>query len=152
MDSLGINDVNTLRRELVGRFRNCANSRLVVRICCVLCVASGCGCRDAAQRFGVSKRAVELWVRRYSRQGMAGLREKSRVVLGARKLSIRQWKNIENDLFRSPAEFGYSGAAQWSGTTLSDRLSRTYGVSLSARQCRRMLRDLRQRHQSMRKN
>lgn len=145
MRALRVIHAEPLRQELARELRHCRQARRAVRICSLLLVASGRSCVEAARSLGISARAVELWVHRYAAHGLAGLEEHPRTACGARKLSIRQWRSLARDVMRAPGEFGYQGVRDWSGTTLRHRLYQTYGVSLSARQCRRVLRLLRYR-------
>lgn len=145
MHALEILCAEPLRSELLVAVRHCKEARRTVRICSLLYVASGKTCADAGRCLGVSSRAVELWVHRYLRDGIVGLEERPRVVGGTRKLSARQWHDLAREILQPPMTFGYRGTERWSGAILSHRLARTYGVILSARQCRRVLNRLKLR-------
>lgn len=145
MHALEILCAEPLRSELLVAVRHCKEARRTVRICSLLYVASGKTCAEAGRCFGVSPRAVELWVHRYLRDGIVGIEERPRTTGGTRKLSARQWHDLEREILQPPATFGYRGMDRWSGTILSHRLARSYGVLLSARQCRRMLNGLKRR-------
>lgn len=143
MKSLDIPDVGALHAALARSLRHCKEARHVVRVCSLLYVAGGRSCREVGLCLGISTRAVELWVHRYLERGVDGLEEGRRVVYGARKLSTLQWRGVQHDVTQPPLESGFGRAKNWSGKMLSERLARTYGVCLSARQCRRILQRLR---------
>jgi transposase len=89
---------------------------------------------------GDAVRTVQYWVKRFEKDGLAGLSEGERS--GRPKaLTERQIEKIGQSLRRSPEDAGISGNL-WDGKTLSAHIKKSYGVSLGVRQCQRMFRQL----------
>lgn len=127
-------DVPQLRRAILSS----PEGRRAYRLHAVLLVGRGLSCRRAAALIGASPRAVSYWVRRYRDKSVAGLEEKPH--LGRRpRLSARELAELPALLSAPPpAQDAVSG--RWTGAALRRHLQRARGVSLSVRQCQRLLR------------
>jgi len=106
----------------------------------VLLVAQGMTCPEVAQLLGDAPRSIEYWVRRFEKEGLAGLLEGERSGR-PRRLSEKQLESVDRILRRPPREAGLSGNL-WDGKTLSRWLERNYHLTLGVRQCQRIFRQL----------
>lgn len=138
MKALTISDASTVVLGLQDEIRRSEESRYDHRLHGVLLVAQGYSCREVARLLGDAPRTIEYWVHRFEDRGLSGLREGVRAGRPAR-LSAEQQQAAQAALRRRPADFGLSGNL-WDGKTLAAYLAQQFGVSLSARQCRRFFR------------
>lgn len=126
---------------LQDEIRRSDESRYDHRLHGVLLVAQGLSCREAAGILGDSPRSVENWAHRFEKSGFAGLTEGERAGRPSR-LSPAQLAKVETALRQTPQEAGLAGGGVWDGKTLSSYLKNNLGVSLKARQCQRLFRQL----------
>jgi transposase len=91
-----------------------------------------------AQLLGVSTRTVENWVRRFMREGLAGLREVKRPGRPNRLTEV-QLAEVHAALLSLPQRVGLDGDA-WDGKTLADWIAVRTGARLGVRQCQRLIR------------
>lgn len=97
-------------------------------------------CPAVAKLLGDSVRTVQYWVKRFDKEGLGGLTEGER--LGRpRALNNKQMKEIEKALRQQPQDVGMDGNI-WDGKMLSAHIKKSYRVTLGARQCQRMFRQL----------
>lgn len=108
------------------------------RLHCVLLVASGMSCEQTAGLFGDSPRTLSNWVRRFDRQGLAGLAEGNHSGRPSR-LSAEQLEEVRGLVRQAPADVAVD-ANLWDGKSLSACLEKRYGVRMSVRQCQRLFR------------
>jgi transposase len=104
----------------------------------VLLVAQGMTCPDVAHLLGDAPRTVEYWVRRYERDGLAGLKEGERSGRPGR-LDAEQIREVNRVLRAKPSDAGMR-VNLWDGKTLSAWLDKKYGIQLGVRQCQRLFR------------
>jgi len=97
-------------------------------------------CPEVGRLLGDAPRSVEYWVRRFEKEGLAGLLEGERPGR-PRRLSEKQMEAVDRILRRSPREAGLSGNI-WDGKTLSAWLEQKYDLHLGVRQCQRIFRQL----------
>ena len=103
-------------------------------------MAQGMTCPEVGRLLGDAPRSVEYWVRRFEKEGLAGLLEGERPGR-PRRLSEKQMEAVDRILRRSPREAGLSGNI-WDGKTLSAWLEQKYDLHLGVRQCQRIFRQL----------
>ena len=103
-------------------------------------MAQGMTCPDVARLLGDAPRSLEYWVRRFEKEGLAGLLEGERPGR-PRRLSEKQREAVDRILRRPPREAGLSGNI-WDGKTLSAWLEQKYHLRLGVRQCQRIFRQL----------
>jgi transposase len=108
------------------------------RLHCVLLVSTGMSCEKVAGFFGDSPRTLVNWVRRFERQGLAGLAEGNHSGRPAR-LSAEQLEEVRA-LVRQPPSAAGLDAGLWDGKSLSACLAQRYGVPMGVRQCQRLFR------------
>ncbi|MEI6078444.1 MAG: helix-turn-helix domain-containing protein [Verrucomicrobiota bacterium] len=114
------------------------------RLHCVSLVASGIPCEQVALYFGDSPRSVVNWVRRFDRQGLAGLAEGNHSGRPGR-LSAEQLEAVRAMIRRPPTAANLK-ANLWDGKTLARCLQEQYQVQLGVRQCQRLFRHLNMRY------
>lgn len=139
MQRLRVSNSLQLGQALNEALRHSASARFITRVECLLWVAGGCSCHEVGKRVGISPRAVELWVHRYKREGVGGLKDHRRGARGALKLTGPQFRHLENDVRQSPAAVGYADK-RWNGRLVAEHLRFRYGVILSVRHGQRLLR------------
>jgi len=137
MDSVA---TEALLKVLKAACEDSAEARFLHRLHCVSLVAQGRSAQEVAQWHADDPSSVARWVRRYEETGIEGLREGQRSgrpgKLGSEDLVV-----LAEDLRKPPAAFGYRRPA-WNGNLLATHLEERYGISLSVRQCQRLLRQL----------
>lgn len=102
----------------------------------VLLVASGLSCEQVAKCFGDSPRTIANWVRRFERQGLAGLAEGNHSGRPTR-LSAEQLAEI-HALVREPPTAAGLEFKLWDGRSLAACVQQRFGIPLSVRQCQRL--------------
>ena len=107
--------------------------RLLHRLHSVVLVLSGRSANEVAGIYGDSPRAVAYWVSRFNDEGMAGLEEDQRPGRPS-KLNKQQMKKLQAFVDRAK-----QGSKLINAKTLADFISSECGVSLTARQCWRIL-------------
>jgi transposase len=125
---------------LQEEIRRSDESRYDHRLHGVLLVAQGMTCPAVARLLGDAPRSVEYWVRRFEKEGLAGLVEGERPGR-PRRLSAKQMAGVDRILRRPPEDAGFSGHI-WDGKTLSAWLEQKYHLRLGVRQCQRIFRHL----------
>ena len=87
---------------------------------------------------GKHPRTIERWVHALDLHGIEGLRDRH---AGGRpaKLAGEPAQRLALDLQKPPDASGYP-KTEWSGKLLTQHLAVNYGITLSSRQCQRMLR------------
>jgi transposase len=140
MQRLTITDASSIALALQDEIRRSEESRYDHRLHGVLLVAQGMSCRQVAGLLGDAPRSVENWVRRFEKNGLAGLQEGDRSGRPQR-LSTEQLAKINVVLRETPRAAGLSQNL-WDGKALSAWIVREYGISLGVRQCQRMFRRL----------
>jgi transposase len=107
-------------------------------------VAAGIPCEQVALYFGDSPRSVVNWVRRFDRQGLAGLAEGNHSGRPGR-LSAEQMEEVRAMIRQSPTQASLQ-ANLWDGKTLARCLQERYQVQLGVRQCQRLFHQLNMRY------
>lgn len=137
MRLLKIQNPEAVALALNDEIRRSEQSRYDHRLHAVLLIARGLSAPQAAAWLGDSPRAVELWVHRFIKKGLAGLHEERRPGRPSR-LNSKQLNMVKAALRATPAEVGLN-AHLWTANTLSTYLH-SLGVDLKPRQCRNLLR------------
>ena len=97
-------------------------------------------CREVAQLLGDSPRAVQYWVNRFERDGLAGMAEGERPGR-PRALGERELAEINRVLRQTPKAAGL-GENLWDGKSLSAFIEKQFHVELGVRQCQRLFRQM----------
>ena len=140
MKPLTISDAQTMVLGLQDEIRRSHESRYDHRLHGVLLVGQGLTCPEVGRLLGDSPRMVEYWVRRFERDGLAGLVEGERSGR-PRRLSETQLAEIGTALREPPDKVGFP-TNLWDGKTLSVYIERQFGVRIGVRQSQRMFRHL----------
>ncbi len=111
--------------------------RYLHRIHVVSLVANGCNCHDVAMWYELTTRTVERWVHQYENTGCNGLRGDQNPGR-PHKLSEIELESIGRDIGRSPSDLGYKGE-RWKGSVLAVHVQEFFDISLSERQCQRLI-------------
>jgi transposase len=138
MRKLKINNPEAEILTLQNEIRRSEESRYDHRLHGVLMVAQGLSAPEAGSLLGDAPRTVELWIHRFQKEGISGLREIKRPGRPSR-LNQQQMAEIQNTVCTfSPSELGLD-ADLWNSNTLSMYLH-SLGVDIKPRQCRNLLR------------
>ncbi len=113
-------------------------SRYDHRLHALLLVAQGMRCSIAARYLGDATRTIQYWIRLYENLGFKGMEESDRTGRPGR-LSPQFLEVIAEALGKSPQEFGLS-SQNWNGQVLAEFIKNRCQISLSIRQCQRLLR------------
>jgi len=117
----------------------CAKSprdRLLHRLHGVALVFHGLSASEVARMYGDSPRAVSYWVKRFKERGLKGLEEDSRPGRPS-KLNPSQWEKLQAFLNQARAR-----SRPVNAETLSAYILNEFDVSLTVRQCWRILKRL----------
>ena len=140
MKPLTISGAETIVLALQDEIRRSPEARYAHRLHGLLLVAQGMTCPAVAALLGDSPRTVENWVRRFEREGLAGLVEGDRLGRPTR-LSEEQLAQIE-DVVRLPPSAAGLHVGLWDGKALSTYIAQNYSVGIGVRQCQRLFRRL----------
>lgn len=112
-------------------------SRYDHRLHALLLVAQGMLCSTAARYLGDAPRTIQHWTRLYQAQGFKGIKEGGRPGR-PRRLKPENMKLINAALETSPQESGLS-SRKWNGKALREFIQSRLQVSISIRQCQRLI-------------
>ena len=140
MRKLEVSDAGVMGIAIRQEIERNEEARYDHRLHGLLLVAKGMSARQAALWLDESERTVQRWVNRFEQVGFAGLHEGERPGR-PRRLSTEQWQGVEDDLRRSPRDFGFEQTL-WDGIVLTEHLRRRYRVELGVRQCQRLFRQM----------
>jgi transposase len=140
MRKLQIPDADTVILGLQDEIRRSEEARYDHRLHGLLLVAQGMSCGEVARLLGDAPRTVENWVHRFDQEGLAGLVDGERSGR-PRRLQQEQIQELEDVLRKRPEDFGLVGGL-WDGKTLASFIDQRFGISLGARQCQRLFRQL----------
>ncbi len=135
-----VGDVEGVKRAVRAEIKCSDDAGYVCRLYALLDVCCGLSCREVGERVGRSARCVELWVNRFNKFGLGGLKFDSRPGRTPR-LDDKLLEDVALDLRTTPRAFGYSQNL-WDGKLLSHHLLERYGVVLGVRQCQRLFHQL----------
>ena len=126
-------DIEIIRRE----FRRSDEARYIHRLHGVLLVLLGLSTVKAGKLLGDPQRTVAHWVGQWKARGLDGLKDAEKP---GRPTSLNQKQGCElaAALSRSPKQFGFGGD-MWTGPLVASFLKKRYAITLSARQCHRLL-------------
>lgn len=114
-----------------------ARERLLHRLHSVALVLSGFSASEAGRIYGDSARAVAYWVKRFKLDGVKGLHEELRPGRPS-TLTGRQLKSLQTFIKRSG-----SAEKPVNAESIASYLLKEHGVSLTHRQCWRILKKFR---------
>jgi transposase len=127
------NDIEIIRNE----FRRSDEARYIHRLHGVLLVLLGLSTAKAGELLGDPQRTVAHWVGQFKAHGLDGLRDAEKSGRpGA--LTKEQRAAVAKTLTKLPKESGFE-ADSWTNALLLSLLKKRYGITLSIRQCSRLL-------------
>lgn len=115
-----------------------AHERMLHRLHSVVLVMLGVSAKEVAKAFGDSPRAVAYWVTQYKAKGVAGLEGKTSPGRTPR-LTESQTKRLRSAMKREE-KTGRRADGSW----LQLQIEKSFGIPYTERQCRRILKQLRQ--------
>jgi transposase len=127
------NDIETIRAE----FRRSNEARYIHRLHGVLLVLLGLSTVKAGEFLGDPQRTVAHWVGQFEEHGLDGLRDAEKSGRPG-TLTEAQLAAVAKALSKSPKESGFD-ADSWTNALLASLLKKRYGITLSTRQCSRLL-------------
>jgi|APMI01.1.fsa_nt_gi transposase len=137
MRRLALEHPDLLRQMIRSEIADSPSLQQLHRLHCVLLVGNGQSCCDVGRWFGHSARTVERWFGVFIRTGLQGLRPGHSS--GRHScLPAELAQGLHEELTHSPAGCGYAGE-RWSGPLLRQHLLTRHGLSVSLRQCQRLL-------------
>jgi transposase len=118
-----------------------ADALTLQRLFCILLVHAGSSPAQVASRSGLNERSIRRWVQRYDKQGLQGIKE---MVPSGRpaRLEKEQIVKLFRQIRKPPSYFGYL-SERWTGKLLQHHIQHQEQVTLSLRQCQRLLKDSR---------
>lgn len=141
MPKLNNREKETLSDALKDASKSSLEACFLHRLHCVQLVAQGSSAQEVAHLFNDDPSSVARWVRHFKAFGVEGLRDDQKPGRPA-SLDPDQLRALQQLLGRTPAAaLGYGGD-HWSGKLLASHVEEQYGLSLSVRQCQRLLRQL----------
>ena len=127
-------DIKIIRAE----FRRSSEARYIHRLHGVLLVLLGLSTVKAGKLLGDPQRTVAQWAIQFKKDGLDGLRDVGKAGRPG-KLSPAQKEALFNALTKSPKDSGLDGE-RWTNALVLSLLAKRYGVTLTIRQCTRLLR------------
>lgn len=115
-------------------------ARFEHRLHCVVLVGEGHSGLTVARWFDDDPRSVQRWVRRFQQSGVDGLRDGIRPGR-PRALTERQVHELSAVLQTFPRDHGYS-SERWRSDIVATEVERRFGVTMSRRNCQRLLASL----------
>ena len=131
------NDIEIIRAE----FRKSDEARYIHRLHGVLLVLLGLSTVKAGELLGDPQRTVAHWVGQFKERGLDGLRDADKPGRPG-TLTEAQRAAVAKALSKPPGESGFD-ADSWTNALLASLLKKRYSVTLSARQCSRLILKLR---------
>ena len=131
--------IQAIRKE----FRRSKEARYVHRLHGVLLVLLGKSTVEAGKLLGVPQRTISQWAIEFKRHGLAGLTEEKN---SGRPSALKesQRKTLKAVIAKSPDAAGLSGDT-WTGALVAEFLWKRFGLKLTMRHCRRLLRAIEDR-------
>jgi putative transposase len=109
------------------------SDRVLHRLHSVVLVLKGFTCSEVARLYGDSARSVAYWVKRFEAAGVSGLEEEQRSGRPSR-LTPAQMNTV-----RAFATKRSQSGKPTTGKALSSFINQKFGIHLTIRQCRRIL-------------
>lgn len=126
-------DIEIIRKE----FRRSAEARYIHRLHGVLLVRLGLSTVKAGKLLGDPQRTVAHWMGQWKARGLDGLKDAGRQGRPT-SLNQKQTRALADALLQSPEQFGLNGDA-WTGPMVASFLKQRHAITLSSRQCHRLL-------------
>ncbi len=110
------------------------------RLDLVILAVNGMPIKEIAALYNESPTTISYWTKKVVEKGVDSLKSGKHTGRTPR-LSTEQLLQLDEDLQRSPSDFGYD-MNSWDGPVLSKHLSDHYALDIKVRQCQRILKKL----------
>lgn len=131
-------DINKLIAEGKRLVSLSDDTKFTRKVTIVNLMLGGMPANELAPACGESPRTLIRWVKAVDESGFEALHSPKKPGR-PETLTDTQKDAIKVAVASAPSEYGYN---VWNGPSLSDYISREYGVSLCVRQCQRLLHEL----------
>ncbi len=128
--------IMSIKRELSDN----EEAKYYHRLDLVMLAIKGMPIKEIASLYNESPSTISYWTRKAIEQGVESLKSGKHTGRKSR-LTPEQFHQLDEDLHKSPAEFGYESNL-WNGKILSRHLADHYAVNIQVRQCQRIMRQL----------
>lgn len=146
MDTTRKFGIGDIRAILAEELRGSPDARYLHRLHCVMLVLLGHPLREVASWFHADRTTVARWVHGFLKFGIDGLkRDRDRTTGRPAGTGPEQLRVLLEAVRRPPAKSGFVGEEEWHGRLVSDFLKRRFQISLSVRQCQRLLHRVREK-------
>lgn len=135
-------DAQTIRKE----FRRTAEARYIHRLHAVLVVLKGLSTVAAGKLLGDPQPSISRWVTQFRKHGPTSLRDREKPGRPS-ALNPIQMKSFALALRKAPSAAGLEGKA-WTGVLVCIFLKKRFGVRLTIRHSRRLLKSFQNRTRS----
>jgi transposase len=116
------------------RRKDTLQQRLLLRLKCVKLIQNGKSASEVARLHGQSSRAVSYWAMRFKQHGIEGLKDARSRSGRKSRLDPSQTKTMEAFVMQSRKK-----SSPITGNLLSKYIKDTFGISLTVRQCERII-------------
>jgi transposase len=137
MRKLNVLNSGELRVRLREEVARSSHARWLHRMHCMLLIDKGFSCYQVAAWFGEDPKTLERWVHLWNEFGAERLQDRPHAGRRSR-LTAKQTELLRLYLDCEPCVWGLP-AAHWNGAVLRDLLRSRLEISLSLRQCQRLL-------------
>lgn len=127
-------------KELERRYKIEKNARIKERLLMVRLVKESKSCREVARVLKRSPAIITIWIKRFNKEGIKGLKDKPRSGRPS-KLSKEETKELKEDLKKSPQDQGYK-QHHWTTRLVRYHIKKKFSVEYKERNTRDILRKL----------
>jgi transposase len=140
MKRLEIADREVMEIALQNEIHRSEEARYDHRLHGVLLACRGMSAYEIGELLGHDPTTIQRWIKSFEARGFSGLKDQERQGRPTR-LSPEQVRTIDQDLRKSPRDFGYAQNL-WDGKLLSHHIAQHGNVVLGVRQCQRLFHQL----------
>ena len=140
MKRLEIADREVMEIALQNEIHRSEEARYDHRLHGVLLACRGMSAYEIGELLGHDPTTIQRWIKSFEAKGFSGLQDQERQGRPTR-LSPEQVRTIDQDLRKSPRDFGYAQNL-WDGKLLSHHIAQHENVVLGVRQCQRLFHQL----------
>lgn len=140
MNNRKISNKDDLILAIKNELKHNEEAKYYHRLDIVMLAINGMSIKEIASLYDESPTTISYWTKKSVEQGIESLKLGKHTGRKPR-LSAEQLHQLDEDLHKSPTEFGYESNL-WDGLVLSRHLADHYAVNLQVRQCQRIMRQL----------
>jgi transposase len=138
--TLNLTHREATREGLLAFAREIPGAYIGIKIAALLLILEGQRPKWVVDILGLTRQSLNLWMHRVNERGLVALKALPRPGRPGR-LTAEVGKALENDLERSPLEFGLN-RVRWDGPTLVVHLKRQFGIKMKVRQAQMWMHQL----------